>query len=156
MLKYSLNLLVGICVVLICGCQATYNVNRASHADLASEGTVVFTRPAKFAPLFGSYSLSEFVEIVYERSSKNEAGQMVVELGIRNRGPVSWTNWDRKAPERITLKIRSNFYLENSINSPIVYSTNQQEIVISRGETYAYKVTCPNVNAMGYQIILGD
>lgn len=156
MLKKCFKLLFGICIITLCGCQATYNVNRTSVADLSTEGSVVFTRPAKFTPLFGSYSLSEFVEIVYERSSKNNAGQMIIELGIRNRGPVSWTNWDRTAPERITLKICTNFYRENNINSPIIYSSNQQEIVIGRGETYPYKVICPSAEGMGYQVIIGD
>lgn len=137
------------------GCHPVYNANRASQEYLAKEGSIVFTRPYRFTPFFGSYSLSEFVEIVYERASKNEAGQLVVEVGIRNRGPVSWTNWHKNAPEIITLKTRCNFYQQNRNMSPVVYSTNQQEIVIGRGETFTYRAVCP-VDAMSYTLVLGD
>lgn len=135
------------------GCYAVYNANRAE--DLSREGSIVFTRPARFTPFFGSYSISDFVEIVYEKAYKNEAGQLVVEVGIRNRGPVSWTNWNMRAPERLTIKTTCNFYNGNRNGSPIVYSTNRREIVINRGETFAYQAVCP-AEAFSYQVILGD
>ena len=50
------------------GCYAVYNANRAE--DLSREGSIVFTRPARFTPFFGSYSISDFVEIVYEKAYK--------------------------------------------------------------------------------------
>ena len=142
-------------VAVFCGCTAVDSANRADVGEVAREGTVVFTRPARFTPFFGNYSISQFVEIVYERASRNSAGQLVVEVGIRNRGPVSWTNWHVNAPRRLTLKSRANFY-RGGINTPMVYSTNTQVIVIGRGETFAYKVVCPNPEADAYQIVLGD
>lgn len=155
MKKFIILSMLLFCVLFISGCYSVYNANRASYDDLAKEGSIVFTRPAKFSPFFGSYSISEFVEIVYEKASKNEAGQLVVEVGIRNRGPVSWTNWHQDAPARITLKTVCNFYQGQRINSPIAYATNKREIVIDRGETFAYKAVCP-VEALSYQLILGE
>lgn len=152
-MKYFLLFAAVFSCVLFSGCYSVYNANRAE--DTSREGSIVFTRPARFSPFFGSYSLSEFVEIVYEKAYKNEAGQLVVEVGIRNRGPVSWTNWHVRAPERITLKTICNFYNGNRNGSPIAYATNNREIVINRGETFAYKAVCP-VPAFSYQVILGD
>lgn len=143
-------------LVALCGCEAVYSANRASTHKLQSEGTIVFTRPARFSPVFGSYSISELIEITYERVSRNAAGCLVVEAGIRYRGPVEWTNWYSTAPARITLRTVCNFFQGGGPETPIVYSTNQRNIVISRGETYAYKVICPKDSADRYQIILGD
>ena len=140
-------------VLMLCSCKATYSANRA---DTDSESPVVFTRPAKFHPFFGSYSLSDFVEITYERASRNSAGQLVVEVGIRNRGPVQFSNWNKKAPAVIALKTRCNFHEGSIPNSPIVYSTNEQEIIIHRGQTYAYRAVCLSDKANGFQLILGD
>lgn len=145
-----------IAALFLTGCEATYSANRAPAGKLQSEGTIVFTRPAQFTPFFGSHSVSEFVEIVYERVSRNDAGFLTVEVGIRNRGPVSWTNWDVRAPERLTLKVRSNFYGEGGLATPILYSTNREEIVVGRGETFAWKAVCPVPEASRYQVILGD
>ena len=151
---FSFLILAG--MLSLCGCQAVYNANRAPADKLQAESTIVFTRPAQFTPFFGSHSVSEFIEIVYERVSRNEAGFLVVEAGIRNRGPVSWTNWDVRAPSRLTIQTRCNFYREGGLASPIIYSTNRQEIVINKGETFAYKAICPLPEASRYQLILGD
>ena len=140
----------------LCGCRAVYDANRADEKNLAAEGSIVFTRPAQFTPFFGSHSLSEFIEIVYERASRNSSGMLVVEVGIRNRGPVSWTNWDNRAPDRITLKTVCNFYSGAAVRSPVIYSTNRREIVIPRGETYVYRAMCPQTEAQNYQLVLGD
>ncbi len=143
-------------IATLCGCRAVDNANRASNDDLAAEGSVVFTRPAKFYPFFGSYSISEFVEITYEKVSRNSAGLPVVEVGIRNRGPVLWTNWYENAPKNITLNAVCSFYQGTRVTSPTVYSTNHRKIVIPRGETYVYKAVCPVKNAESYQLVLGD
>lgn len=139
--------------LIFCSCRAVYSANRA---DMDQEGSVVFTRPVKFHPFFGSYSLSDFVEITYEKVSRNKAGQLVVEVGIRNRGPVQFSNWNKKAPDIIALKAQCNFFEGNRTNSPMVYSTNEREIIIPRGKTFAYKAVCPAVQAKDYQLILGD
>ena len=140
-------------VLMLFGCRSVYSANRA---DTDTEGTVVFTRPVKFHPFFGSYSLSDFVEITYDKCHRNEAGQLVVEVGIRYRGPVQFSNWTSKAPATIAMKVRSNFFSGPDANSPIVYETNDREIVISRGQTYAYRAACPDTKAQGYRVILGD
>lgn len=139
-------------MALFCGCHSTYPVDRNN----TPETSVVFTRPARFTPFFGSYSLSEFVEITYERASRNHANQFVVEVGIRNRGPVSWTNWFKNAPEQIPLKVQTSFFRGPRSGSPSVYTTNRQEIVIGRGETYHLKVVCPVKDVSDYQVVLGD
>ena len=155
-MKHLFTFAAALCVVIsCCSCRSVYSANRANPAEMMLESSIVFTRPCKFTPFFGSYSLSEFVEIVYERAGKNAAGQLVVEVGIRNRGPVSWTNWYVDAPQRITLKTVCNFYQGNRVVSPMVFSTNRREIIIGRGETFSYKAVCP-VDAVSYQLILGD
>lgn len=152
-----LSFMLSICAAaILCGCHSVCDVARANPEDLNKESTIVFTRSAKFTPFFGTHSMREFIEITYEKFYRNEAGQLVVEVGIRNRGPVSWTNWHRRAPKRLTLNTRCNFYSGNRVVSPMVYSTNRQKIVIERGETYAYKVLCPSLNANSFQLVLGD
>ncbi|MBR2374029.1 MAG: hypothetical protein IKA87_07340, partial [Lentisphaeria bacterium] len=71
-------------------------------------------------------------------------------------GPVSWTNWFKEAPSRLTLRTVCNFYQDGGIDTPVVYSTNHREIVIRRGETFAFKAVCPVNKANRYQIVLGD
>ena len=143
-------------VCLLCGCTAVDSANRADAEDICAEGTIVFTRPSRFSPYFGSYSIGELVEITYERAYRNEANQMVVEAGIRYRGYGSWTNWFRNTPQLIKLKGICNFYQNGGIGTPIIYSTNKRDIVINRGETYAFKAVCPVDKAEAYQIVLGD
>lgn len=137
------------------GCTAVDTADRADQKELAKEGTVVFTRPAQFTPFFGTHSISEFVEIVYENAYRNESGQLVVEIGVRNRGPVRWTNWHVRAPRRLTLQARCNFY-RGGLNTPMVYSTNTRTIVVEKGRTFAYTAVCPVKEASAYQLVLGD
>lgn len=149
---------IAICYMAITGCTAVDPVARVDRNDLANEGTIVFTRPARFTPWFGNYSISQFIEIVYERASRNEAGLLVVEVGIRNRGPVSWTNWHTRAPEYLNIAATCNFYESSAgvMGGPMIYQTNRKVLTIGKGETYAYKAVCPVENAMGYQLVLGD
>ncbi|MBE6403293.1 MAG: hypothetical protein IKD10_13670 [Lentisphaeria bacterium] len=155
-MKIVSSVLLVCAAVIFCSCRPVHEVPRPDIDKISAEGSVVFTRPAQFTPFFGTYSLSAFIEIVYEQAYRNEAGQLVVEVGIRNRGPVSWTDWHRKAPQQLTLNTRCNFYRGNRVASPMVYSTNRQKVVIRRGETYAYKVVCPVQDAQNYQVVLGD
>ena len=148
----------AIATLVFCGCTAVDPIARADQGDMASEGTIVFTRPARFTPWFGNYSISQFIEVTYERASRNEAGQLVVEVGIRNRGPVSWTNWHRHAPELLNIAATCNFYgtQAGAVEGPIMYQTNRRTLAIRRGETFAYKAVCPVDGANGYQLVLGD
>ena len=149
---------IGVLSLNFLGCTAVDPVARADRAAMSQEGTVVFTRPAHFTPWFGNYSISQFLEITYERVSRNDAGQLVVEVGIRNRGPVSWTNWNTHAPKTLSIAATCNFYetAAGALGGPVVYQTNRRTIVINRGETYSYKAVCPVENAQGYQLVLGD
>ena len=147
---------VALALVLFAGCTAVDPVDHAKH--LESEGTIVFTRPARFTPWFGNYSISQFLEITYEHASRNSAGQLVVEVGIRNRGPVSWTNWYRHAPEVLNIAATCNFYgtQAGALGGPVVYQTNRRTLTIRRGETFSYKAVCPVEGANGYQLVLGE
>lgn len=140
------------------GCNAVGSVERVSPEELAGEGSVVFTRPADYTPFFGTYSQRDFITIVYEKFSVNDAGQAVVEVGIRYRGPASWTNWMRTAPDSMTIAARCNFYRDRSAqqSGPVLYSTNRRSLVIKRGETYPYRAVCPQKGAQGYQLVLGE
>ena len=155
-MKYVILFLATAAMMFFCSCRPVTSAPRPDLNAVNAEGSIVFTRPARFTPFFGSYSISQFFEIVYEQISRNEAGQLVLEVGIRNRGPVSWTNWPMHAPATLTLNTRCNFYSGKRVVSPIVYSTNHQRILIGRGETYAYKVVCPVKTAQSYQLVLGD
>lgn len=154
---FSLTAFVLVSSIFI-GCTAVDPVARVDRGQMAQEGTIVFTRPAHFTPWFGNYSISQFLEIAYERVSRNAAGQLVVEVGIRNRGPVSWTNWHRHAPKTLSIAATCNFYETSAgaLGGPCIYQTNRRTLVIGRGETYAYKAVCPVENANGYQLVLGD
>lgn len=143
-------------VVGLTGCHANYTVSRPT--DLHTEGTVVFDRATRNNLFFGNHSLVEYVEVVYERFSVNAAGQPVVEVGIRYKGPDSWTNWYRTAPRRLRLAATCNFYDTPAAQAggPIVYATNRQPIVLILGETFAFKAVCPLASARGYQVVLGQ
>lgn len=151
---YSLAAVIA--AIILSGCTAVDNVDRVSCADQQQEGTIVFARAAHYSPLFGTYSLNELIEIAYERVHRNAAGQLVVEAGIRYRGYSFWTNWFRHSPGVLTLRTVCNFYQDGGISTPVVYATNHQEIVINRGETFAFKAVCPVTSATRYQIVLGD
>lgn len=141
----------------LAGCRTNYPVSRVPTSELMTEGTVVFDRAARNNPFFGTHSVVEYVEVVYDRFSVNEAGQPVVEVGIRYRGPVSWTNWFKDAPENLNLSAICNFYDTPAAQAggPIVYSTSRLPIVVKLGETYAFKAVCPRTSARGYQVVLG-
>ncbi len=140
------------------GCYSVKSLSKVPERRLAGEGTVVFTRPEQYTPLFGSHSPREYFEVAYERFSRNAAGQAVVEVGIRYRGGVHWTDWHRSMPQNVTIGARCNFYDTPSAQAggAIVYSTNRERIVLQRGETYPYRATCPVLSAAGYQLVLGE
>lgn len=138
-------------MILLCGCQATYSVAPAGRGD---NGNVVFTRPVEYHWGFGSYSSRELVEITYCTFRTNEAGQKVAEVGIRFHGPNDWFNWWKKAPEQISIGSKCQFYEGALEHSRIIYETNNQNIVIKLGETYAYKAVCPRSDAKSFQLVL--
>lgn len=155
-MKNKIIVVCSIALLFFCGCKAVYTVERVAPNELQKEGSIVFTRPVRFSLWAGSYSLNEFIEITYERTSRNDAGFLVVEVGIRYRGPVRWTNWYKTAPEKLPLRMVCHFYQDAGSASSAVYSTNHREIVISRGETFAFKAVCPVITANNYKLVLGD
>ena len=154
-MKKAMLLFCLLACTLFCGCRAVYDAESGNPRASVIEGNVVFTRPTEFFPLAGSFSVGEYLEITYQNSHRNEAGQLVVEVGIRNCGPVKWHNWWRRAPEQIAIKSRCDFFRDAKVTSPMVYSTNNQNIIIKRGETYAYKAVCPRPEAKSWQLLLG-
>ena len=156
-MKTIFNSLMLIAVALcFCACTAVDNAGWASVSELQAESSIVFTRPARFTPFFGSYSVSELIEITYERASRNQAGQMMVEVGIRYKGQTGWTDWFRETPRKIALKSICNFYQDGGVDTPVVYATNQRTLLIQRGATYSYKAVCPVKSANRFQLVLGD
>lgn len=140
------------------GCYSVKAVDRVAGGDLITEGSVVFARAGQYTLWFGSHSPREYFEVVYERFTRNEAGLPVVEIGIRYRGGVSWTDWYRNVPQTVTLGATCSFYPTAAAQAggPAVYVTNRERIVLQRGGTYAYKAVCPVRNAEGYQLVLGE
>ena len=145
----------SIAVILITGCKAVYPADRGySPVPKDVENQIVYTRTTKFWPFFGSYSVGEYLEITYEKVSYNSAGQLVFEVGIRNHGPVSWTNWFVPAPAIISLQLRCDFFEGAREASPVIDSTNTQEIIIERGKTAVCRFVCPKKGAKSCQLIL--
>lgn len=159
-----MNRIVIICFAIVLlafagtGCYSVKAVDRANGGDLINEGSVVFARAGQYTLWFGSHSPREYFEVVYERFSHNDAGMPVVEIGIRYRGGVSWTDWYRNVPQTVTLGAQCNFYDTPAAQAggPAVYSTNRERLVFQRGNTYAYKAVCPVRSAKGYQLVLGE
>ena len=56
-------------VLAAAGCRSVHNVDRADSEELAGEGTIVFVRPTEYS-LLGTKSLSDYIEIVYERAGQ--------------------------------------------------------------------------------------
>ena len=147
--------ILGVAAFLTPGCRSVYNPHRAGTSALAKEGSLVFVRPDKYS-ILGTRSLRDYCEVTYETFSRNEAGQPVVKIGLRNRGGRHW--WDLKGP-RVVIAAKAVFYEQGvtsaAITSPPVYETNWQKLPITRGETIHYSFVSP-VDAQGYQVILSD
>lgn len=137
--------------VFVTGCASTYNAKRA---NTSQEGTVIFTRADEYA-LFGTSSPWTTFEVVYERFSVNDAGQPVVEIGLRYTGGTDWTNWYKPSPETVALQAQCNFYDMPNHAGAIVYSTPRQPLLFKLGEVTAFKAVSPMKRAVSYQLVLG-
>ena len=138
------------------------NANRANYGEMAAEGTIVFVRPTRFVadwiPGMGTHSLSEYVEITYERASKNDAGLLNVNIGFRDRGGQKF--WDRAGPS-FPLSVKTVFYDRplssmGGPTSPPVYETNWQTVTLVRGGTEHYQVVCPATSGAYYQVTVSE
>ncbi len=133
-----------------------YNADRVSTEKLGREGTVVFVRPSEYS-VFGTESIREYIEVAYERASRNNAGLLQVDLGLRNRGGQRF--YDKGGPN-FQVSIKTAFYNEpfNADSSRAVpaYETNWQTVKLLRGDTGRYQVTCPVRSAGYYQVTISE
>lgn len=142
--------------LLLSGCHSVYNAESISAKDLSREGTAVVVRPDRYV-LWGTRSMNDYLEVVYEDFGENQAGLAVVEMGIRNKGGEHW--YDLKGPD-FTLYAQAVFYREpvegTAARSAPLYRTNKQPVPMPRGETSDIKFVCPVPGAGGYQVILSE
>ncbi|MDR0931790.1 MAG: hypothetical protein LBM70_02060 [Victivallales bacterium] len=142
----------------VIGCATTAEPNRTDANQLSKEGNVVFTRPPDFS-IFGTTSISDYIEVLGDRFYANEAGQPVAEITLRNRGRVHWYNALSETPENIVLMAQANFYDKESSerhNARLLYSTNRRKILLKRGLTTRMEFVSPVVGARGFQVILSE
>ncbi|MDH3982214.1 MAG: hypothetical protein OES84_04855 [Kiritimatiellaceae bacterium] len=143
-------------VAILAGCKSVYNTSPAQAEELANEGTVVVVRPDRYV-LFGTRSMRDYLEVVYEEFSTTDAGLPVVRVGLRNKGGQHW--WDTKG-KNFTLFAKVVFYsapVEGSAaRTAPLYSTNKRPIPMLRGETADVVFTCPVSGARGYQMVLSE
>ena len=150
-MKFTAFLTLSILGFLFVGCATTYDAKRAS---ISSEGSIVFTRDSEYV-IFGTYSPRDTVEVVYERFQTNEAGQPVVEIGLRYTGFTGFTSWYKPSPKTVALVAQCNFFDGVNRSGPIVYSTPRQAILFKLGEITPYKAVAPVTNATSYQLVIG-
>ncbi len=140
-------------------CRATQNVGGADRTQIEEEGTVIVARPEKYFIYFGSYSIGEYLDITYDRLTRNQAGQTSIEVGIRYKGANRWYNFTEKSPQYVTLYVRADFYPGTRIGKsygPPVYSTNRQRVQIRLGDTFHFKAVCPDVRAQSCQVFISE
>lgn len=137
-------------ILLSSGCRSVSDATRMKH--VGEEGNLVFVRPDRYT-ILGSRSLSQYVEIVYEKMTVDEHGKAHVTVGVRNVGGHSW--YDLKGPS-FTLGATIAFYKTPGPDSAPIYRSNQRSYVIQRGETAHLAFDCPVAGAASYQIVFSD
>lgn len=154
--RYRHAMIVALLVAISAGCKSVHNVDRAQPKELSKEGTVVFVRPTEYR-LLGTKSLSDYIEVVYDQGRRNAAGLLEVRVGLRDRGGQHL--WDRKGRD-FPISAKVAFYEEpvagQDHRTPPVYETNWQRVMLVRGETTDYKVTCPVKEGAYYQVTLSE
>ena len=142
--------------VLLAGCRSVYNVDRAQERELATEGTVVFVRPTEYS-LLGTKSLSDYVEVVYEQSQRNDAGLLEVRIGLRDKGGQHF--WDVRGPD-FPISVKTAFYEAPIVGAgqrrAPVYETNWQRVSLLHGATSDHRVVCPVQSGAYYQVTLSE
>ncbi len=153
---YTYPTLIALLLVASAGCRSVHNVDQAQPQELSQEGTVVFVRPTEYT-LFGTKSLSDYIEVVYDQGRRNAAGLLEVRVGLRDRGGQHF--WNVKGRD-FAVSAKVTFYQEpvagQDHRSPPVYETNWQRVMLVRGETTDYKVTCPVAEGAYYQVTLSE
>ena len=149
-------MIVALLIAVSAGCKSVHNVDRAQPKELYKEGTVVFVRPTEYK-LLGTKSLSDYIEVVYDQGRPNAAGLLEVRVGLRDRGGQHL--WNRKGRD-FPISAKVTFYAEpvagQTHRSPPVYETNWQRVMLVRGETTDFKVTCPVKEGAYYQVTLSE
>ena len=131
------------------GCHTVQNVDRT---DTSGEGSLVFVRPNSFSA-FGTKSVRDYIEIVYERAEVDDNGFAHLAVGVRNRGGQHF--WNDKAPT-VQLGAQASFYKTKGSNSEPLWQSNRKAFSIQRGETTHLKFDCPVKGALGYQVVFTD
>ncbi len=159
--RLALNILLA-SVILLASCvnresvSTVYNADRVSAERLEQEGTIVFVRPTEYS-VWGTKSIREYIEIAYERASRNEAGLLQVDLGLRNRGGQRF--YDKEGPS-FQVSMKTAFYdkplASGTPQAVPVYETNWQSLRLLRGATEHYQVTCPLSSARYYQVTISE
>jgi hypothetical protein len=135
------------------GFDTNYNIKRVSTEEKQREDTIVFVRPSNYS-ILGTKSLRDYVEIMYERASRNNAGFLTVNVGFRNKGGQYL--YDEKGPD-FNLSVKTVFYdMPLAQNGIPVYDTNWQTINLLKGASTDYKAICPNDSANHYQVIVSE
>lgn len=137
------------CFVLLSGCRTVSNVE---HTDTSAEGSVVFARPASFS-VFGTKSVQDYIEIVYEKAEIDDKGFAHLSVGVRNRGGQHF--WDTKAPT-IRLGAQASFYATKGTDSAPLWQSNRRAFSLQRGETTHLKFDSPVKGSLGYQVVFSD
>jgi hypothetical protein len=147
----------AVALMVMPGCETTYNADKTAAGELQKEGEIVFVRPDEYS-ILGTRSIRDYIEVAYEQIGVNEAGYPEVAIGLRNRGGQHF--WDVKGPS-VTLSAQTAFYTspiqpKGAASGPAVYRTNWQTIKLVRGQTFDYKVVCPVKGANYYQMTLSE
>lgn len=133
-----------------------YNVNRVTSEDAAREGTIVFVRPSEYS-VFGTQSLRDYVEIAYERVSRNDVGLLQLDIGIRNRG--GQRAYDTWGPD-FQVSVKTVFYDKPFVSGTSaaipIHETNWQNMKLLRGVTEHYQAVCPIKTAAYYQVTISE
>lgn len=150
----------SLCLAWICmllaACSTVQEPHRADAQKLSKEASLVFLRPDRYS-ILGTRSIRDYIEVTYEKSGRNAADQLEVEVGLRNRGGQHF--WDLKGPN-VGLSMKTAFYGEPVESKgpvgPPIYETNWQPLVLTRGDTGHFKVVCPAPAGRYYQISVTD
>jgi hypothetical protein len=138
------------------GCGTVSNAGKTDKGELAKESNIVVVRPDRYT-LLGTRSVKDYLEISYEKFTRNRAGFPVVEVGVRSRGGEHW--WDLKGPD-FTIYAQAVFYADPvagvDVRGRPLYKTNKQPVPLKRGETADLSFTCPVKGAKGYQVIFSE
>ena len=142
--------------VFAAGCGTVRNADTVEKGELAKESNLVVVRPDRYT-LLGTRSVKDYLEISYEKLTRNAVGFPVVSVGVRNHGGEHW--WDLNGPD-FTIYAQAVFYAEPvagiDVRSRPLYKTNKRAVPLKRGETANLSFTCPVKSAKGYQVIFSE